>query len=148
MIGGSIILPAFSIVTRNQTFPPDYKGHFLAGFCSEENGDCVLYSELPLPAIRFRSTNRLMVVDINIDNNRCMDKPKSMLDGGGMAGQDAIEELTHGDLADLGECVWNRWVFTDEPRRERLPWHENLDWTDFYDKEVLQAWITLNAAEA
>ena len=77
MIGGSIILPAFSIVTRNQTFLPDYKGHFLAGFCSEENGDCVLYSELPLPAIRFRSTDRSMVVDIKIDSDRCKDEPVS-----------------------------------------------------------------------
>ena len=54
-----------------------------------------------------------------------------------MAGQDTIEELTHGDLADLPECVCNRWVFTDEPRRERPFWHDNLSWTDFYDLEVL-----------
>jgi hypothetical protein len=65
-----------------------------------------------------------------------------------MADQDAIEELSPADCADLGECVCNRWVHTDEPRRERLSWHENLDWADFHDKEVLQGWITLNAAEA
>ena len=65
-----------------------------------------------------------------------------------MAGQDAIEELTHGDLADLGECVCNRWVFTDEPRRERLSWHDNLSWADFHDKEVLQAWAEVYGAKA
>jgi hypothetical protein len=64
-----------------------------------------------------------------------------------MAGED-IEELSREDVSDLGECVWNRWVFTDEPRRERLSWHENLDWTDFYDLQILEAWVTLNAWEA
>ena len=59
-----------------------------------------------------------------------------------MAGQDAIEELTQEDLGDLRECISNRWVFSDESRPERLPWHESLDWADFYDLEILQAWVT------
>ena len=71
-----------------------------------------------------------------------------MLDGGGMAGQDAIEELTHGDLADLGECVCNRWVHTDDPRRERLWWFDSLEWVEWYDVEILAAWVNLNAWEA
>jgi hypothetical protein len=71
-----------------------------------------------------------------------------MLDGGEMAGQDAIEELTHGDLADLGECVCNRWVHTDSPRRERLWWFDSLEWVEWYDVEILAAWVNLNAWEA
>jgi hypothetical protein len=58
------------------------------------------------------------------------------------------EELTQEDLGDLRECISKRWVFSDQPRPERLPWHESLDWADFYDLEILQAWVTLNAAEA
>ncbi len=65
-----------------------------------------------------------------------------------MASQDTIEELTQADCADLPECVCAGWVHTDEPRRERPYWHDNLAWTEFYDPEVLQAWVTLNAAEA
>jgi hypothetical protein len=30
-----------------------------------------------------------------------------------MAPQDTIEELSHGDLADLRECISNRWVSSD-----------------------------------
>jgi len=42
-----------------------------------------------------------------------------------MAPQDTIEELSHGDLADLQECILNRWVFTDESRPEQLHWYES-----------------------
>jgi hypothetical protein len=65
-----------------------------------------------------------------------------------MAGQDAIEELTHGDLADLRECIEQRLVFSDQSRPVRLPWYESLEWCEWYDVEILQAWVTLNAAEA
>ena len=65
-----------------------------------------------------------------------------------MAGQDAIEELTHGDLADLPECICAGWVYTDEPRRERLSWHDNLNWTDFYDPQIVEAWADVYAAKA
>jgi hypothetical protein len=61
---------------------------------------------------------------------------------------DIQEELTHADLADLGECVCNRWVHTDGPRRERLPWYEDLSWTDFYDPQMLEAWASVYAAKA
>jgi hypothetical protein len=62
---------------------------------------------------------------------------------------EVIEELSREDCSDLGECVCNRWVFTDEPRRERLSWHDNLDWTELYDPEILEAWIvTFNVARA
>ena len=63
-----------------------------------------------------------------------------------MAGQE--EELTQADLADLPEYISNRWVFSDSPRRERLSWHENLDWADFHDKEILQAWAETYAGRA
>ena len=65
-----------------------------------------------------------------------------------MAGQDAIEELTQEDLGDLRECISNRWVFSDESRPERLPWYESLDWTDFYDPQILAAWADVYAAKA
>jgi hypothetical protein len=65
-----------------------------------------------------------------------------------MMAQEAIEELTAADLSDLRECIEQRLVFSDEPRPGRLSWHESLDWADFYDLEILQAWVTLNAAEA
>jgi hypothetical protein len=65
-----------------------------------------------------------------------------------MAGQDTIEELTHADLADLPECICKGWVFSDSPRLERLWWFESLDWVEWYDVEILQAWVSLNAWEA
>ena len=65
-----------------------------------------------------------------------------------MAGQDTTEELTPADLGDLRECISNRWVFSDESRPERIPWHESLDWADFYDLEILQAWADVYAGRA
>ena len=65
-----------------------------------------------------------------------------------MASTDTIEELTREDCADLPECICAGWVHTDEPRRYRPYWHDNLNWTEWYDLEVLQAWVTLNAAKA
>jgi hypothetical protein len=65
-----------------------------------------------------------------------------------MAGQDAIEELTPADLGDLRECISNRWVFSDESRPLRLPWHENLAWADFHDLRILEAWADVYAAKA
>jgi hypothetical protein len=62
------------------------------------------------------------------------------------ANMNSQEELT--DLSDLPECICAGWVFTDEPRREVLWWFESLDWVEWYDLEILQAWVTLNAAEA
>jgi hypothetical protein len=62
--------------------------------------------------------------------------------------QDTIEELTREDLGDLWECIEQRLVFSDHPRPERLPWYESLEWCEWYDVEILQAWVTLNAAEA
>jgi hypothetical protein len=65
-----------------------------------------------------------------------------------MASQDTIEELTPADLGDLRECISNRWVFSDESRPARLPWYESLDWADFHDKEIVQAWADVHAAKA
>ena len=65
-----------------------------------------------------------------------------------MAGQNAIEELTPADLGDLRECIEQRLVFSDQPRLERLPWYESLDWADFHDKEILQAWAETYAGRA
>jgi hypothetical protein len=65
-----------------------------------------------------------------------------------MAGQDAIEELTQADLGDLRECIEQRLVFSDQSRPMRLWWYESLEWCEWYDVEILQAWVTLNAAEA
>ena len=65
-----------------------------------------------------------------------------------MAGQDAIEELTQADLGDLRECIEQRLVFSDQSRPMRLWWYESLEWCELYDVEILQAWVTLNAAEA
>jgi hypothetical protein len=65
-----------------------------------------------------------------------------------MVGQNAIEELTHGDLADLRECIEQHLVFSDQSRPLRLPWHESLDWADRYDLEILQAWAEIYAAKA
>jgi hypothetical protein len=39
-------------------------------------------------------------------------------------------------------------VFSDQPRLERLPWYESLDWADFHDKEILQAWAETYAGRA
>jgi hypothetical protein len=65
-----------------------------------------------------------------------------------MAGQDTIEELTPADLGDLRECSEQRLVFSDQSRPMRLWWYESLEWREWYDVEILQAWVTLNAAEA
>ena len=65
-----------------------------------------------------------------------------------MMAQDTIEELTPADLGDLRECIEHRLVFSDQPRPERLPWHESLDWADFHDKAVLQAWAETYAGRA
>jgi hypothetical protein len=59
-----------------------------------------------------------------------------------------IEELSREDLNDLPECIHQRLVFSDQSRPQRLPWYESLGWADFHDKEILQTWVTLNAAEA
>ena len=64
-----------------------------------------------------------------------------------MASEEAIEELTREDLGDLRECISEGLVFSDE-RPVRLSWHESLEWAVFYDLDILQAWVTLNAAEA
>jgi hypothetical protein len=64
-----------------------------------------------------------------------------------MAGQDTIEELTPADLGDLRECIEQRLVFSDQSRPVRLLWYELLEGCEWYD-EILQAWVTLNAAEA
>jgi hypothetical protein len=53
------------------------------------------------------------------------------------------EELTQADLGDLKECISNRWVFSDEPRPLRLPWHENLAWADFHDLQILEGWADI-----
>jgi hypothetical protein len=65
-----------------------------------------------------------------------------------VASETIVEELTHEDLGDLRECISNRWVFSDESRPQQLPWYESLEWAEWYDLEILQAWVTLNAAEA
>jgi hypothetical protein len=59
-----------------------------------------------------------------------------------------IEELSREDLNDLPECIHQRLVFSDQSRPQRLPWYESLEWAEWYDLEILQAWVTLNAAEA
>jgi hypothetical protein len=63
-------------------------------------------------------------------------------------GANAIEELTPADLGDLRECIERRLVFSDQSRPMRLWWYESLEWCEWYDVEILQAWVTLNAAEA
>ncbi len=65
-----------------------------------------------------------------------------------MAGQETIEELTPADLGDLRECIEQRLVFSDQSRPVRLWWYESLDWCEWYDVEILEAWVNLNAAEA
>ena len=65
-----------------------------------------------------------------------------------MAGQDTIEQLTPEDLGDLRECIEQRLVFSDQSRPMRLWWYESLEWCEWYDVEILQAWVTLNSAEA
>jgi hypothetical protein len=73
----------------------------------------------------------------------------ALCDGRGvMVGPDRSEELTQEDLGDLRECIEQRLVFSDQSRPVRLPWYESLDWAEWYDLEILQAWVTLNAAEA
>jgi hypothetical protein len=58
------------------------------------------------------------------------------------------DELTQADCADLPECICAGWVHTDEPRRGRLQWYEDLSWTDFYDPQILEAWADVYAAKA
>jgi hypothetical protein len=65
-----------------------------------------------------------------------------------MAGQDTIEQLTPEDLGHLRECIEQRLVFSDRSRPMRLWWYESLEWCEWYDVEILQAWVTLNSAEA
>jgi len=65
-----------------------------------------------------------------------------------MAGQDTIEELTPADLGDLRECIEQRLVFSDQSRPVRLPWYESLDWCEWYDLNILQAWVDQNAGRA
>jgi hypothetical protein len=51
-----------------------------------------------------------------------------------VASENTVEELTREDLGDLRECIEQRLVFGDQSRPE------SLDWADFRDKEILQAW--------
>jgi hypothetical protein len=64
----------------------------------------------------------------------------------GMA-QDATEELTREDLGDLRECIAVGLVFTDS-RPVRLPWYESLEWCEWYDLGILQAWAEMHAGKA
>jgi hypothetical protein len=64
-----------------------------------------------------------------------------------MASTEAIEELTREDLGDLRECISEGLVFSDE-RPVRLSWHESLEWCEWYDLEILQAWAETHAGRA
>jgi hypothetical protein len=59
-----------------------------------------------------------------------------------------IEELSREDLNDLPECIHQRLVFSDQSRPQRLPWYDSLEWADFHDKEILQAWAETYAGRA
>jgi hypothetical protein len=59
-----------------------------------------------------------------------------------------IKELSREDLNDLPECINKRLVFSDQSRPQRLPWYDSFEWTDFHDKEILQAWAETYAGRA
>ena len=61
--------------------------------------------------------------------------------------EDVIETLTREDLQELRECIAGGLVSSDA-RPMRLAWHESLEWCEWYDLEILQAWAETHAGRA